>query len=1116
MKFQDKAGGKILSVLVGMLLLACAGDAGAQTRPRIVNGDGPGSWNPEQALGQQFNKATDIFDRGIAFMDAGLMHMSGVEDYGMIGQRTPYCRHKLWGDLRWVLLWIGMPPGPWGANVVTADYGIVDRSMFYNVIESVGARLGEGGLGISFTDWEAKDYAISRLKGSARTASNRPMIAISTLEESWPEGYYGDAETFSGSGEFTETPGERHWPGPWAQDPDPASPTFGQPVFNKFVSSKDAFYIMDDKYNGIRATDDTGVGAPVGFDVECSMYSYAAPIYEDIVFFNYNVIFRDNIPDEDPTRQFYNGPIDNANIGFVFDPDLPGANPDNEQVQPWAIDDFAYLDTNPDVNALIMYDKRGWTEDLGGRASYFQGPVSLYGVIWLKTPADIGVTEFHFVDQDDGITQTDVGPHFEEVMYAIGSGRTDLMKNQHEYRLYFHQDPSHPDYPHIDNLDSLIVYNEYDQAGNPYPPFNDYPACNDRPDVWFTMAGSPLTLTPGDTFPLHVAFMGADDNPGPLDPDFYDFPINTPGGYRADGALVDPHDRFTDMYRNIAMAYDLYGRAFQGSGPPATPTLSVKGTLLQEGNEEPYYRGEPGRVTLYWDNMAEYSQDLVTKRFDFEGYRLWKTIYNPNKIVQEFELLMQWDVIDGVTGWDPFLLAEFNARAKKDDREIQITAWLGDDTGIVNSYVDTDVRNGLTYDYALTAYDLYDSLFFSPTSETFRGKSPKLKQYVRVIPGFQPAGFADAAVDSVFERVSGYGTGTLELEVIDDIAVTGHTYTVTFAPDTTVGVVMNVVDNDLGETVLENYPGVFRKSDVDAGTVVPFFTTYFDGVGLKIVNNDLITFKDQSWATIQNDSTWWTITELTPSLNPIQAFYELRYLGGAADSNFTGVSKTQKSVPFQIWNVTDTSGSYQVKMKFTGHPFRAWESGQAITFYEPDVANPGQYIQTWTTTVSFPDSGDIASIDTSVTPPDTVFSMPLDPVPGDVFRWRTEMGFDARDQFRFSTTKAGIEEAEIDMGKIRVVPNPYIVASDVELYTRSNQWTRHEIRFINLPDECTIDIYTVSADRIKTIHHDSPYFGEATWDLLTEENLEISYGMYIYVVKTPDGKKRIGKFIVVK
>jgi len=108
------------------------------------------------------------------------------------------------------------------------------------------------------------------------------------------------------------------------------------------------------------------------------------------------------------------------------------------------------------------------------------------------------------------------------------------------------------------------------------------------------------------------------------------------------------------------------------------------------------------------------------------------------------------------------------------------------------------------------------------------------------------------------------------------------------------------------------------------------------------------------------------------------------------------------------------------------------------------------------------------------------------------------------------------------MDRIVAVPNPYVVSSPVELYVGTTTWNRKEIRFINLPEECTIDIYTLTGDRIRTIEHKDNTggfkiptktiedhlarfptgVGEATWDLLTYENLEVSYGMYIYVVKT--------------
>ena len=49
------------------------------------------------------------------------------------------------------------------------------------------------------------------------------------------------------------------------------------------------------------------------------------------------------------------------------------------------------------------------------------------------------------------------------------------------------------------------------------------------------------------------------------------------------------------------------------------------------------------------------------------------------------------------------------------------------------------------------------------------------------------------------------------------------------------------------------------------------------------------------------------------------------------------------------------------------------------------------------------------------------------------------------------------------------------------------------------------------------IEHDSPLNdGTADWDLLTLDNLSISYGIYVYHVDAPGVGEIIGKFAVIK
>jgi hypothetical protein len=106
------------------------------------------------------------------------------------------------------------------------------------------------------------------------------------------------------------------------------------------------------------------------------------------------------------------------------------------------------------------------------------------------------------------------------------------------------------------------------------------------------------------------------------------------------------------------------------------------------------------------------------------------------------------------------------------------------------------------------------------------------------------------------------------------------------------------------------------------------------------------------------------------------------------------------------------------------------------------------------------------------------------------------------------------------LDQIRVVPNPYVVTHAGELDTDNSQLVIRDIRFTHLPPNCTIDIYTIAGDHIRTLRHDNPTFGEVHWDMLTKETLDVSYGIYIYVVKAKDSKgkeiKKVGKLAIVK
>ncbi|MBD3290881.1 T9SS type A sorting domain-containing protein, partial [candidate division KSB1 bacterium] len=99
-----------------------------------------------------------------------------------------------------------------------------------------------------------------------------------------------------------------------------------------------------------------------------------------------------------------------------------------------------------------------------------------------------------------------------------------------------------------------------------------------------------------------------------------------------------------------------------------------------------------------------------------------------------------------------------------------------------------------------------------------------------------------------------------------------------------------------------------------------------------------------------------------------------------------------------------------------------------------------------------------------------------------------------------------------DISKVRVVPNPFN-------YHQANRWAgeRNRITFTNLTNNCTIRVFTVNGDLVKTFEHKSDSATEHWSPLLTEDNIFPAPGVYVYVVKDNNtGKKETGKFIIVR
>ncbi|MFH1686883.1 MAG: hypothetical protein ABIE70_05105 [bacterium] len=104
-------------------------------------------------------------------------------------------------------------------------------------------------------------------------------------------------------------------------------------------------------------------------------------------------------------------------------------------------------------------------------------------------------------------------------------------------------------------------------------------------------------------------------------------------------------------------------------------------------------------------------------------------------------------------------------------------------------------------------------------------------------------------------------------------------------------------------------------------------------------------------------------------------------------------------------------------------------------------------------------------------------------------------------------------------------PNPYRIDGNYAsrgLENRSDEtWAERAraIWFANLPNECTVSIYTLDGDLVDRLeHNEPPGSGTASreaWDLINRNNEAIVTGLYYWVVESPYGQQ-IGKVAVIK
>ncbi|NOY79218.1 MAG: hypothetical protein GXO76_15300 [Calditrichaeota bacterium] len=673
-------------------------------------------------------------------------------------------------------------------------------------------------------------------------------------------------------------------------------------------------------------------------------------------------------------------------------------------------------------------------------------------------------------------------------------------------------DTHEPGEPHIDKTD----INESDMIGLTsffnFKPFSFVPLSDDE-KIW-------KYSTPGY---LNAALQNADA-------DFMFasgyFPIKPQQIERFSMAMVFGwnHD---ELLRNTKWVKEAYANNYNFAKAPYIPTL----TAVPGDN----------KVTLYWDDKAEISKDPISG-YDFEGYRIYRSsdpsFNDPIAITDGYgsktylKPMAQFDLVDAYQG---FAQVPVNG----------VEFFLGKNTGLRHSFVDTTAKNGFTYYYAVTAYDHGDPENGIPPTETSKsiviGASglveSKGTNVAVVRPEAPVAGYEGPSADEkeLTPSPGTKGTGHVYVKVIDPTRLKNdNTYKIVFigkssgvVPKASNYAVINITDPTKPDTLL-NVP--FLVVSTDGDTIIDRTRDlegrdFFDGFQLTVKNSWKIRKIKKYSGWFPYPDTAYVVTFAPFEFSGIQPRgvdyprdYELIFsddLIGKSDP----LTVYQNGVPIQIpsqptnFIALDPNTGDTLHYAFIDNPFR------------PSFI-PAGYFSNLDNVVFFEQKPDTTFItwSLSITGNDSTAHLPGT---GDTLRIRTSKPFQPGDSFVLTSQapKVNYRVAATDssLDRIKVVPNPYIVGATWEPPNPySSGRGPRELHFTHLPPQATIRIYTVRGDLVATLEHNSSiYDGTAIWNMLTKDNLDIAYGVYIYHIEARDasGKaigEKIGKFAVIK
>ncbi len=404
---------------------------------------------------------------------------------------------------------------------------------------------------------------------------------------------------------------------------------------------------------------------------------------------------------------------------------------------------------------------------------------------------------------------------------------------------------------------------------------------------------------------------------------------------------------------------------------------------------------------------------------------------------------------------------------------------IGDQAGLDYVYVDEELINGVSYTYAVTAFDAGD-----PTTDLPSLESSIFSNRQAVVPrGVAP----DRTVEELSNvaQTDGIGNGSVSATIHNPLEVITADFEVEFfTSDTTSNQArfMRVINSTVDTVVVDSV------RLVGGSAALNFYGIDFVASGLP---NAIIDTSTMKWK--EGLSSSYKFEIVSENMQPFD--YEIEFTDPIDAETFSGDSvifPVSLPSPWRVRNITldKTSDSYawlplNIQGFVNGSIIRIMREG-----YGADLTKVAAGLVLDTS-----DSTDAIQ-------------------PGDVWVVNTVKPFVVSDKYTFSTQALNEKLEEYSLDAIKVVPNPYYVRAQWD----TDRFNKH-IKFTHLPSQCRIRIFTTSGILIRTIEHSEDAgdpVGYHRWDLRNKENLDIASGLYIYQVEDlKTGKEKIGKFAII-